>query len=192
VRIGPRDGRGRVNGGREWCTVVVVPKSGASETLGVRGAEGKGTSERSDGGSVKGTCEIKELARWRDPLRRGGLTMSRSGGSDCAGPRDAAKRGNDGVENRTDGNGWEPDASPWTLEPSKDANLEIARAGVDGPRWECTEHGPSCSENRGRVIDTYLLKIWPGRWMESSCGWTRDASRAYMPGVGTGDAKQSC
>jgi len=36
----------------------------------VRGAEGKGTSERSDGGSVKGTCEIKELARWRGLLRR--------------------------------------------------------------------------------------------------------------------------
>jgi hypothetical protein len=35
----------------------------------VRGAEGKGTSERSDGGSVKGTCEIKELARWRGLLR---------------------------------------------------------------------------------------------------------------------------
>lgn len=174
-------GRANWAAGRTWSGergAGVVPKSGASETLGVRGAEGKGTSERSDGGSVKGTCEIKELARWRDPLRRGGLTMSRSGGSDCAGPRDAAKRGNDGVENRTDGNGWEPDASPWTLEPSKDANLEIARAGVDGPRWECTEHGPSCSENRGRVIDTYLLKIWPGRWMESSCGWTRDASRA--------------
>jgi hypothetical protein len=131
-------------------------------------------NERSDGGSVKGTCEIKELARWRDPLRRGGLTMSRSGGSDCAGPRDAAKRGNDGAESRTNGNGWEPDASGrWSLR--KMPALEIARAGVDGPRWECTEHGPSCSENRGRVIDTYLLKIC---WMESSCGWTRDASRA--------------
>jgi hypothetical protein len=92
--------------GREWCTVVVVvPKSGASETLGVRGAEGKGTSERSDGGSVKGTCEIKELAVL---LRRGGLTTARSGGSDCQGPRDAAKRGNDGAESRTNGNGWEP------------------------------------------------------------------------------------
>jgi hypothetical protein len=38
---------------------VVVPKSGASETLGVRQAEGKG-NERNDGGSVKETCEIKE------------------------------------------------------------------------------------------------------------------------------------
>jgi hypothetical protein len=74
VRIGPRDGRGRVNGGggREWCTVVVVvPKSGASETLGVRGAEGKG-NERAERwwvgeGNVrdKGTgCPAE--ARWLD------------------------------------------------------------------------------------------------------------------------------
>jgi hypothetical protein len=72
VRIGPRDGRGRVNGGREWCAVVVVvPKSGASETLGVRGAEGKG-NERAERwwvgeGNVrdKGTgCPAE--ARWLD------------------------------------------------------------------------------------------------------------------------------
>jgi hypothetical protein len=97
-----------VNGGGGGAGVVhgggSVPKSGASETLGVHGAEGKGNerAERSDGGSVKGTCEIKELAGL---LRRGGLTTARSGGNDCQGPRDAAKRGNDGAESRS--NGWE-------------------------------------------------------------------------------------
>lgn len=110
------------------------------------GAEGKGTNERSDGGSVKGTCEIKELARWRDPLRRGGLTMSRSGGSDCAGPRDAAKRGNDGVENRTDGNGWEPDASGrWSLRKM--------------PTWRSREPGSMGLDGNVRNTDRAALRI---------------------------------
>lgn len=52
VRIGPRDGRGRVNGGREWCTVVVVvvPKSGASETP--RSARSRRKGERASGATV--------------------------------------------------------------------------------------------------------------------------------------------
>lgn len=106
---------------------------------------------------MKGTCEIKELAGL---LRRGGLTTARSGGSDCQGPRDAAKRGNDGAESRTNGNGWEPSmpVDAWSLGKMPKCLGEIASAGVDGPRWEYTEHGPSCSENRERVIDTYLLK----------------------------------
>lgn len=144
----------RANGARVVHTVV-VPKSGASETLGVRGAEGKGTSERSDGGSVKGTCEIEELEgllrRWLDDV---------ACGSDCLGPRHAAKRGNDGAESRTNGNGWEPDASGrrslrkgWpTL---RDFLGAITRAGVDGPRWECTEHGPSCL----RIADVWSIRI---------------------------------
>lgn len=78
MRIGPRDGRGRVNGGREWCTVV-VPKSGASETLGVRGAEGKG-NERAERwwvgeGNVRdkgaGTLAGPAEARWLDDVAFG-------------------------------------------------------------------------------------------------------------------------
>jgi hypothetical protein len=92
-------GAGVVHGGGS------VPKSGASETLGVHGAEGKG-NERAERWWV-GEGNVRDKGTGWSAEASGGLTTARSGGNDCS-PRDLEmlRRGERWRgESRT--NGWE-------------------------------------------------------------------------------------
>jgi hypothetical protein len=117
-------GRGRANGGESGARWWWSPRAVRAKPLGVRGAEGKGTSERSGGGSVKGTCEIKELTRWRGLLRRW-LDDVALGREVTASDLEMLRRGE---RWRGEPNEWDRMGTrcAWTREPS----------GKDGRPWE--------------------------------------------------------